>query len=66
MTKQEEIYYYFSEDASTIYWSVIELKDQYDMIFLGSSTNPNKKMAISVFTHKLPQPDGWTLKELIE
>lgn len=64
MTKHPEIYYYFSEESSIIYWTDTEQEDRHDLILLGSSTNPNKKMAISVFTHKLPQPDGWTLRPL--
>lgn len=63
MTKQDDIYYYYDDESKIIYWAD-DMVDRQDLIFLGQSSNPNKKMAIAVFTHKLPEPTGWKLRAM--
>lgn len=63
-TKQVEIYYYYDDHTRTVFWSETETEDRPDLIFLGSSVNPNKRMAVAAFTHKMDKPWGWKIREL--
>ena len=64
MTKQEERYYYFDEEARTIWHTTDEDAEVGFLEFLGSSFNPNIRMAVQGFTTKLPWNNGYTIKEL--
>ena len=64
MTKQVEIYYYFDEMSRTVFWTE-ELTDNVpDLMFLGSSLNPNKKMAVAAFVKGSDQEYGYKIKPL--
>lgn len=65
MTKQVEIYYLLDENANTFYWTLEEEDHPHDLIFVGSSLNPNKRMAIAAFVKGTPREFGYKLKELI-
>jgi len=64
MTKHVETYYYFDEKTRTVYHSTELVEDRPDLIFLGSSTNPNIKMAASLFTKGYDRNSGYKIKEL--
>lgn len=66
MTKQVETYYLSDEMSRIVFWTTDDeaIEERPDLIFLGSSMNPNRRMAVAAFTHKLDQPHGWTIKEL--
>lgn len=67
MTKQlKERYYLFDEPSRTVYHTTDEdiVEDYSYLVFLGSSTNPNIRMAVSAWARKLPQKSGYSLKEL--
>lgn len=64
MTKQLEIYYYYEDHTRTIFWSETFDENLTQFIFLGSSMNPNKRMAVAAFTHKMGNPKGWKIKQL--
>lgn len=64
MTAQELIYYYYSAEARTIFWSTTII-DESEFSYLGSSTNPKKIMAATVFATGKNIPIGWKLSELI-
>jgi len=64
MTKHPEIYYYYDDDTRTVFWTETETEDRPDLIFLGSSENPNKKMAVAAFTYKDEKPWGHRIREL--
>lgn len=59
----DEIYYYYDDRQKIVYWST-EMSDQTDIIFLGSSPSPNKKLAVAVFVKPFGIPSGWKIKEL--
>lgn len=61
----EEIFYYYDEPNKIIYWSTELKEDRPEYVFLGSSLNPNKKMAAAAFTHKFKQPKGHRIVELV-
>lgn len=64
MTKHPEIYYYSHDESRTIFWSAEEQFDNHELIFIGSSPNPNKKMAVATFTQSMVGDSNWTIKEL--
>lgn len=59
-----EIYYYYDDDTRTVFWSETEVSDRPDLVFINSSTNPNKKMAVATFTQMSMKPMGWKIKQL--
>lgn len=61
--KQVEIYYYLDENTRTVFWSETESEIDY-LEFLGSSMNPNKRMAVARMTQKSLVPSGYTIKPL--
>lgn len=64
MTKHPETYYYFDPDSSTVFYSSTE-EDRPDLINLGSSVNPNKRMAITVKLKPMGEVSGYTIKPLV-
>lgn len=67
MTKLLEIYYLLDEKASTVFWTHDKEKMNHapDLIFIGSSMNPNKKMAVSAFMRGTNRTYGYKIVELI-
>ena len=59
-----EIYYFYDEDTRTVFWTTDYQEDRHDLIFLGSSVNPNKRMAVEVFIHKMKINWGHNIMEL--
>lgn len=64
MTKQVETYYYFDEKTRTVYHSEELVEDRPDLIFLGSSLNPNKKMTVATMVQDMDQAFGYKIKPL--
>lgn len=66
MTKQAEIYYLLDEKSSTVFWTDNEEKLDMvpDLIFIGSSLNPNKRMAVSAFMRGTNRTYGYKIKDL--
>jgi hypothetical protein len=64
MTKQVERYFYFDEEASTVWWTADEEAEMPQFIFLGSSMNPNLRMTVSVMVKQLDKEYGYKIKEL--
>lgn len=64
MTKQVQRYYYFDEDTRTVFHSETEQEDRHDLMFLGSSLNPNIRMTVAVMIKSLDQEFGYKIKEL--
>lgn len=64
MTKQIQIYYYFQEATRTVFWSDELVEDRPDLMFMGSSLNPNKKMTVAVMAQDLDQVHGYKIREL--
>lgn len=60
--KKPEIFYYHQEGTEIVWWAD-KMINTNDFIYLGSSTNPNKKMALAMFTKGFPARDGWRLRE---
>lgn len=58
MTKHPEIYYYYEDHTRTVFHSEQLVEDRPDLLLLGSSTNPSKKMAVSAFTKRMNKPWG--------
>jgi hypothetical protein len=53
MTKQEQTYFYFDEPTRTVFYSNELVEDRPDLMFLGSSMNPNHKMTVSVMVQNM-------------
>lgn len=64
MTEQVQIFYYYDDLTRIVYWSEKENEERPDLFFLGSSLNPNKKMAVAAFTHKMEKPWGHRIEPL--
>jgi len=64
MNQQQEIYYFCMDNSRIIFWSEILIENRPDLIFLGSSLNPNKKMAVAVFTKNSEYNQGYQIKPL--
>lgn len=60
----EEIYYYFDEHTRTVFHSEELVEDRPDLIFLGSSLNPNKRMTVATMVQDLDQAHGYKIKPL--
>jgi len=67
MTKQVEIYYLLNEQSSIVFWTDDESKMEHapDLIFLGSSMNPNKRMAVSSFMRGTNKTYGYSIRKLV-
>lgn len=63
--QQQEIYYLLDEKSSTVFWTDQEEDHPNDLIFIGSSINPNKKMSVAAFMKGTEQTSGYKIKELI-
>lgn len=59
-----EFFYYYDDETRTVFWSEKEIEDRPDLIFIGSSVNPNKKMAIAAFTYTDEKPWGHRINKL--
>ncbi len=64
MTNNPEIFYFFDEKRRIVYHSNTLIDDRPDLIFLGSSINPNKQMAVATFVKGSDQEHGYTIKQL--
>ncbi|AGH07424.1 hypothetical protein SUFG_00057 [Sulfitobacter phage phiCB2047-B] len=62
--QQVHVYYFYEEFTRTIFWSETLVDDRPDLIYLGSSANPNKKHAAATFVQKSGKPDGWKIEPL--
>lgn len=52
MTNPIEWYYFFDEETSTIWYTDDEERQPQEMMFLGSSINPNHRMTASVMVRR--------------
>lgn len=43
-----QTFYYYDDDSRTVYHHDELVEDRPDLIFLGSSMNPNKQMTVAV------------------
>ena len=63
-----EIFYLYDDKTRIVYWTDQEPDPENirypELILLGQSPNPNKRMAMAVFTHKLDDPTNWRLRPL--
>lgn len=64
MTKQVETYYYFQEETRTVFHSEELVEDRPDLMFMGSSLNPNHKMTVAVMVKDMDQVYGYKIKPL--
>lgn len=66
MTKHPEIYYLLDEKSSIVFWTEDEEKLEMvpDLIFIGSSVNPNKRMAVSAFIRGSNRTYGYKIRAL--
>lgn len=64
MTKQVETYYYYDEQTRTVFHSEELVEDRPDLIFLGSSLNPNKRMTVATMVQSMDRPHGYKIKPL--
>lgn len=63
MTKQVLRYYAYDDDTRVIYHSVEEIED-HKLIPLGTSYNPDIKMACECFVRKENIKLSWAIKSL--
>lgn len=56
--------YYFYDDASLIVYYSDELPEDSTLIYLGTSDNPNPKMAVGAFTQDGKITKGYTIMPL--
>lgn len=64
---EKKTYYYFDGIRRVIYWAYEQPANLHNqLVYLGSSTNPNKRMAIHVFIRQFDIPKGWKLKHINE
>lgn len=62
---QQERYYFFDEQSSTIWHTTDEERQPQEMMFLGSSLNPNVRMTASVMVkNQLDVTFNYKVKEL--
>lgn len=61
---QVETYYYFDEKTRTVFHSSELVEDRPDLMFMGSSLNPNHRMTVAVMAQDLDQVYGYTIKPL--
>lgn len=64
MNEHPEIYYYYNEKSRIVYHSESLIDNRPDLIFLGSSINPNKRMSVAAFIKGHDQEHGYTIKQL--
>lgn len=65
MTKHPEWYYYQDDHTRTIFYTDTEQEDRHDLIFVGSSVNPNHKMAVAVMVQNDLIPMGFKIRPLL-
>jgi hypothetical protein len=58
-----EYFYYYDDRHQVVYWSE-EMSERTDIVFLGSSLNPNKKHAVAVLVQPFGIPRGWKIRQL--
>ena len=61
---QTEFYYYFDEPTRTVFWSEELVEDRPDLMFMGSSMNPNKRMTVAVMVQDMDITFNYKIKEL--
>lgn len=62
--QQVEVYYFYDDFTRTIFWSETLVDDRPDLIYLGSSKNPNKKHVAATFVQGTYKESGWKLEQL--
>jgi hypothetical protein len=65
MSTNPMIFYALEEQTKTVFWT-LDITDfnAFPYLFIGCSTNPNKKMAVSVFLKEYPEQSGYQIKQL--
>lgn len=59
--------YYFYNDATKIVWHAEFMpEDRNDLIYIGTSDNPNVVMAAAYFMRDMVDPTGYKVQELVE
>lgn len=56
--------YYFYNDATQIIYYSEEFTSDPDLIYVGTSDNPNPKMAAGAFMQNGKAPSGYSIQEL--
>jgi hypothetical protein len=56
--------YYFVDDASLIVYVTDNIEDGQGFVYLGTSDNPNYKMAVAAFTQQGKVSTGYRIREL--
>lgn len=65
MTNQVQTYYYFQTETRTVFYSSEFIEDRPDLMFMGSSMNPNHKMTVAVMAQNfMDQVYGYKIKPL--
>lgn len=64
MSDQKQHYYYFDESTRTVFYATELFEDRPDLMFMGSSMNPNHKMTVAVMAQDMDQVYGYTIKPL--
>lgn len=59
-----ETFYYFDEKTRTVYHSTELVEDRPDLMFMGSSLNPNHRMTVAVMAQDLDQVYGYKIMPL--
>jgi len=59
-----EYFYYFDEKTRTVYHSTELVEDRPDLMFMGSSLNPNHRMTVAVMAKDLDQVHGYKIMPL--
>ena len=65
MTGQAETYYYLNVQASTVFYSEVEIPGEDSLEFLGKSNNPKQKMAAAVMLQQRGVIGGISIKPWI-
>lgn len=55
--------YYFCDDSTLTVFYSDDISDAYGYVYLGTSDNPNPKMAIGAFTQQGKITEGYSIVE---
>lgn len=64
MNNPTQTYYYYDTYTRTVFHSDRLVDDRPDLMFLGSSMNPDKRMTVSTMVKDLDQTHGYKIKPL--
>lgn len=59
-----ELFYFIEDERQVVYWATYMPDDRTDLIFIGSSVNPNIRMAVHTFLQNYPRARGWKIQQL--